>query len=227
MKKLISYLITVMMVFTMIPYTAFAAGSDKQTSDSINLYIEEENPLFSDKEKTVTPVESVPLAIMDEEVSPNCSGYKDSVVTTEEAVKILRNGMVQRLHEISVSVIAEELTQEAVTKLADDIFYAAGEHTGVPVEGDSLRWVWASRGTSVSATQENNEVIVNLAYSVDYYTTNEQEQELTVAVDKLLDDITDSGMTDYAKIKAIYDYMTANILYDYDNLNDESYKLIK
>lgn len=225
MKKIISYLITVMMVFTMVPYTAFATGESAHNAGRINLYIEQFNPLYSDEERTVTVIDNEPLAAFDEEIVPNGSGYTEPISTKEEAVSILRNGMVQRQQEITVRVKAEELSQEVITKLADDIFYATGDHTGVPVEGDSLKFVWASRGIAVAAYEENGEIIVELTYYVDYFTTHEQEKELNEAVDVLLDDIIDADMSDYEKIEAIYDYMTGNIVYDYENLNDVYYTL--
>ena len=58
-----------------------------------------------------------------------------------------------------------------------------------------------------------------------YRTTAAQEAELDVAVAELLNRLNVSGADDYTKLKAAYDYICANVTYDYENLNNEAYML--
>ena len=77
----------------------------------------------------------------------------------------------------------------------------------------------------ISTTGDGVNYYVTITYLPTYYTTAAQETELTAAVNSLKSELNLDGKTDYEKVKAIYDYMTANISYDYENLNDPDYTL--
>lgn len=223
MKKLISYLITVMMVFTMMPYTAFAASDrDVQNVEKKMFYMEMPDPIDSDSSLNAEAVEITPFSAGEDTATLSDIDY---ATTIEGAASVLREGMVNRQNEIEVGYRMDEWTDEAFSNAVNAILNEAEKHTGAPAEGDFLRWVKGSGSMSGSAWSDGTYYYTTIVYSLTYYTTAEQEKELDAAVDALLSEIIADDMTDYAKVKAIYDYMTANISYDYTNLNDENYKL--
>ena len=57
--------------------------------------------------------------------------------------------------------------------------------------------------------------------SIPFNGTAEQEAELDEAIETLKSELALDGKTDYEKVKAIYDYMTANISYDYEHYGDD------
>ncbi len=59
----------------------------------------------------------------------------------------------------------------------------------------------------------------------EYYTTEAQQAELEAKIDEIIASMDFTGKTTYTKIKMIYDYICDNVVYDYDNLNDDSYDL--
>ena len=65
-----------------------------------------------------------------------------------------------------------------------------------------------------------------IVYICRYYITDEQNTQLSKRVDEVLQslDITDNS-SDYDVIRAIYDYVCANVTYDYANLPNDDYKL--
>jgi hypothetical protein len=65
-----------------------------------------------------------------------------------------------------------------------------------------------------------------MRFLFSYYTTEEQEDQLTKKIQEVLDSLDFTEYTsDPEKIRAIYDYICSHVTYDYDNLEDENYKL--
>lgn len=226
MKKVISYLIATMMVFTMIPYTVFAADTGTSTADnSISLSLKSwvnpdyrgllnEEDLYSGGEPFV-PYSSE-------------TTYLESV---KEGGTLLREYMVNRVDSfmLNYKISIDEANSQGdawLQNIWDGMFEEACKHTGSPVEGDYLRKSYGGfTFGEIGFTYDNKYFYVEIPVTATFYTDYDQEEELTAAVDKLLDEIITDGMSDYEKVKAIYDYMTANIVYDYENLNDSSYRL--
>lgn len=89
----------------------------------------------------------------------------------------------------------------------DEVFHAAISHTKCGIEGDYLKWHAASR------TGNSKEIMV-----YNYYTTFDQERTMNTKVAQTLSSLNiRSQLTDYDKLTAIYDWICANIEYDYDN----------
>lgn len=55
---------------------------------------------------------------------------------------------------------------------------------------------------------------VNIKFNFDYLTTKVQEEYVDKRVENILSDIITDDMNDYAKEKAIHDYIVANVQYD-------------
>lgn len=120
----------------------------------------------------------------------------------------LRQGLKNRTESITFGL----RTSRSDEALLEEIYDLAVSHTGVPTEGDYLRW-------QISGYQVDAKVYFigsyyyTLTYTPAYYTTAAQETEMDEAVDTLLTqlDVDDAG--DYEKICAIYDYICENVTY--------------
>ncbi len=132
-----------------------------------------------------------------------CSGF-------EEAAAVLREKMEKRENTITVTF----LSRSDDTQVMTDLFNEALAHTGVPTQGDYLRW--NTRKCSISQVTEELEeqYRLTLTYTVTYYTTAQQETEMDAAVKQLLDQLDVYTAGDYEKICAIYDYICENVTYD-------------
>jgi len=65
-----------------------------------------------------------------------------------------------------------------------------------------------------------------LEFTFAYYTTAQQEEVVTQKVNELLAEFNfGSDTSDYDKIKRVYDWVCANVTYDYANLNNDNYTL--
>lgn len=149
----------------------------------------------------------------------------------EEAGALLREGMVQREESVNVYFQTPRKTydEDAFKAQVREIAEAALCHTGVPTEGDYLRWQyggWSYKATAELGDADGTEVLLwTIAFQITYYTTQSQEQEMDQAVEELLASLDVSAAPDYLKLRTIYDYICENVTYDHDHLNDSSYTL--
>ena len=174
------------------------------------------NPLYAD----VLDVEDLPEYEAPEK--PDAS-VQATFVTQEEAVQKVRNFMKRRTETFVFYVNSREMDHN---KLLSDILYAAMEHTGVSTEGDYLMWHLAGVvGGEVDRTSSSAGYDYTYTITLAYYTTAAQETEMTAAVALLLNQLDVEEKTDYEKVKAVYDYICANITYDYEHLEDTEYYL--
>lgn len=140
--------------------------------------------------------------------------------TVAEGKATLREGMKARMPQVKVYV---STTEEDLSAVFYEMFYGAMEHNGDPAAGDYLKYQYAGYGGSVEWDWDNN---VIFTYDLAYCDTPEQQDVMDSAVATLLGQLNLYGKSDYEKICGIYDWMCANITYDYDNLEDDSYHLM-
>lgn len=177
------------------------------------------NPLYEDvirESDLVSPEETDGIALYAEQE------YTDSI---DEAAGQIRSGMKQREESITVyyqaSVSSEEEIQETARELAEE----ALAHTGNPKEGDYLRWQYGGWKASIKYAQEEDICYMTFSYTYTYYTTLEQEEAIDEKLDSVLSELNVNGKRDYLKVRAVYDYICQNVVYDNDNKNNQDYKL--
>ena len=173
------------------------------------------NPLYSGiiTEADLLQPEDVP-AVAAEESPSYCTSPDDAGV-------LLRDEMVAR-HTTARVYLNSVVYDKSVFK---SVFSHVLDHTGDPVEGDYLRWQYGGWKATAEGYLEGGLYKLCLTYTITYYTTAEQEKAVTDKLSGVMPTLTESTMTNYEKVKAIYDYICKNVTYDYTNLNDDSYKL--
>lgn len=176
------------------------------------------NPLYQDvisEEDLVKPEEDV--LSLEENVFLAESAYS----SVEKAIVSFREQMKKRAKTIVVNVSTKE-SPDISHKIAD----GAVTHTGNPKEGDYLLWQYAGWNCSYSYSYSGGTYYITLTYTVTYYTSAAQEADVDKKIASLKSSLrlNDASMSDYQKIKAIYHYLTENVTYDYDHLDDDTYK---
>jgi transglutaminase-like putative cysteine protease len=217
-KRLMSWILTMVMLIAILPVSALAADASEE-SDVI--WLEEQtdvviNPLYADvitEEDLVTAPKTVNTDPASEEPVYGA--------TYAEAGAGMREGLVA--HQTEVKAYYQSANYDFYTD-HPLVYAAAVAHTGNPKEGDSLRWNYGGYRVSSSGYTSGGIYYMTLTYTMTYYTTPEQEAELAAEIQTLLDTLKPTG-TDYEKLTTVYDYICANITYDYDNLDIEDYKL--
>lgn len=211
-KRIISCILTVLILASVLPANAFADSSVIHRQIHIN-------PLYKDvvdQKQLFSTLNGAPRLYSD--TQPQEAGSAD------EAAVILRKGMENREARIAISCPADAITP--TDGVLDEIAEKAMEETGVPTQGDYIRWTYAGWSGSYSLESDDEGRHYVFVYDCKYYTTAAQEAELSEKIDSVLQslDINDES-SDYDVICAVYDYICANVSYDYDNLNDSEYLL--
>ena len=211
-KRIISCILTVLILASVLPANAFADSSVIHRQIHIN-------PLYKDvvdQKQLFSTLNGAPRLYSD--TQPQEAGSAD------EAAVILRKGMENREARIAISCPADAITP--TDGILDEIAEKAMEETGVPTQGDYIRWTYAGWSGSYSLESDDEGLHYVFVYDCKYYTTAAQEAELSEKIDSVLQslDINDES-SDYDIICAVYDYICANVSYDYDNLDDSEYLL--
>ena len=211
-KRIISCILTVLILASVLPANAFADSSVIHRQIHIN-------PLYKDvvdQKQLFSTLNGAPRLYSD--TQPQEAGSAD------EAAVILRKGMENREARIAIRCPADAITP--TDGILDEIAEKAMEETGVPTQGDYIRWTYAGWSGSCSLESDDEGLHYVFVYDCKYYTTAAQEAELSEKIDSVLQslDINDES-SDYDVICAVYDYICANVSYDYDNLNDSEHLL--
>ena len=142
--------------------------------------------------------------------------------TYAEAVEDLRAGLVQRKSSVTVYL---KYGGAPVGSFPAQLIDAAREHTGVPNEGDYIARAMSGCTYDVDYYVEGGTYYVTATYTPDWLTTAEQEAEVDAAVDALLEELDLWGKGEYEIITGVYDWVTENVSYDYDNYDDNANSL--
>ncbi|MBR4959725.1 MAG: hypothetical protein IKY52_02380 [Clostridia bacterium] len=133
--------------------------------------------------------------------------------TVESAASKLRDGIIDRQEKITVGITnaVYETLKAKPDGLFKELFYASYAHDPAePRAGDYIRYTYGGWSASGTATTSG----VKLEYTMQYYTTAEEEEQVDAMVDTLVTAWQKQNLSDYEQICAIYDYITGHVTYD-------------
>lgn len=143
--------------------------------------------------------------------------YYDS---REEAGIALREAMKQRRKYVTVAVY-EMVDEESIKTIIGDVLDIAMEHTGVPTEGDYLKFQFKDYKAKARSELHWGRPAVVIRYVIRYYTKAEQEKQTDEKVKEIMKSLDLEGKSDYKKIRAVHDYICENTEYDEEKAGDE------
>ncbi|MBO5837555.1 MAG: leucine-rich repeat protein [Oscillospiraceae bacterium] len=237
LTKLVCTIFTILLILSVLP-VVFAAESQPETVRITTSTIS--NPLYKETGKSTPKLYSRRLYSSGESYEEIAQACTEDYY---EVVSALTQGMENREAEITLYFASkyplytdeetDGLDNDALSALISErwltpLFEDSLAETDSPVQGDYLRWVWQQMACSFMGFYDANSGLYcyKTIYYMTYYTTKEQEDQLTKAVDAVLDNFGFTQQTtDHQKISVIYDYITDNVTYDYDNLDDDTYML--
>ncbi|MDO4169830.1 MAG: transglutaminase-like domain-containing protein [Lachnospiraceae bacterium] len=222
MKKIISVLLTIVLTFGL-PFTSFAENYEENPVQEVKeIYV---NPLYrdvtseSDIEKQVAQIENT-----SKKASRRVVASSTYFTDFSEAGKYMRECMKKRQTKITINM-SFPYEDDRVKSYSNLIASEAIKHTGNPVEGDYLSYQYGGWEASVGYSVSGSICNATYNYAVVYYTDANQESEMDTKIQETIANLDIEGKSDYEKIKAVYDYICKNVIYDYKNLDVENYKL--
>lgn len=208
--------------------TVMASAQEVYTADYSTTGVVE-NPLYEDLNTNVTTYSSIPKTYY----SSQQDGDFDTALCTDdlnEVISHIRENMVDRVTTIEVYYQDDNIYHtdaNDLKTLIDNWLELVFAETDNANEGDYLRYVYGGYNsfiwTKPAAGQEHYYHYIKI--DISYYTTKAEENILDTEIDKVIEDFGFSSST-LAKQKAdiIYNYITKNVSYDHEHLNDKSYK---
>ena len=224
-KSVTALLLALVLSLTLLPAQALAADTAPAQTTYIGSYV---NPAYAGK--IGIPRRQSTLSVQTAQITqPKKAG---TVYTSEAAAAAdLRKQMVSRSEEMVVTLRS---ARDDMLTLAADLWDLALDHVeGSGTTGDYLRW----QHTGKSCAMKKMPLASGYQYTFTYtpyteyfdtiwFTTAAQEAALTNYIrNTILPQLSLGGKTTYQKVQAIYNWITANVKYDYSHLNDPAYRL--
>ncbi len=217
MNRLMVLIMSIMMVLTMVPQDVIAAVGTVNTGSKDEVVVGEPVVYLSEEYAKVATQEDID-ALKSLVLNVDSGLLKASPVYTEatfdEMLEYVKDCMVNRDETITVQY---KTTSSDYNKLFSDIIDGAMKHTGVGNEGDYIERTFGGWTGNVSYSKNSSVYTYTFKFGLTYYTTKAQEDILANKIDEVLQSLDLEGKSNYEKLKLIYDYICANIVYDYSN----------
>lgn len=179
---------------------------------------------------TLTPGDAIPTMRTVSEQRPVMQVSEEDYTTTTQASLDLANAMRARSGEVVLYVFNNTfdpevgLTDAEIEAMVYEIYDYAMGHTGEPEEGDYLYWNCHKCDFYFEEGYYLGEVAyLTFRVELGYFTTAEQEQQLSSALTELYAQWDIQDADDYTKIRTVYDYICGNVVYDAESELDKYY----
>ena len=237
-KRLISFVLTFIMLITMVPSTIVEA-SEVTTMESVKV---SSNQSESNQSEVTKPEENTIYAVnplyedvisiddlkrkLDSESSDKESADGEQLFGSstgqyfsdyDSAVSYLRKQMVSRETEITLNFPASWFTSHK-DGLYWDLLYDAMkcDDSSTGQEGDALLYGYAGCNVSYSTAGY-------IKYTMAYHSNAEQEAKLTEAVAAAMAKLQLNGLSEAKKITKIHDYICNHVDYAYNSKEEQIY----
>ena len=237
-KRLISLVLTIIMLITMVPSTiveasevttmeSVKASSNQSESNQSEVTKPEENTIYA-----VNPLYEDVISIddlkrkLDSESSDKESADDEQLFGAstgqyfsdyDSAVSYLRKQMVSRETEIALNFPASWFDSHK-DGLYYDLLYDAMkcDESSTGQEGDALLYGYAGCNVSYSTAGY-------IKYTMAYHSNAEQEAKLTAAVAEAMTTLQLNGLSEAKKIIKIHDYICNHVDYAYNSTEEQIY----
>ena len=225
-KRLISLVLTFIMLITMVPSTIVEASevttmeSVKASSNQSEVTKPEENTIYA-----VNPLYEDVISIDDLKKKLDSSNDVQLFAAStgqyfsdyDSAVSYLRKQMVSRETEINLNFPESWFTSHK-DGLYWDLLYDAMkcDDSSTGQEGDALLYGYAGCNVSYSTAGY-------IKYTMAYHSNAEQEAKLTEAVAVAMAKLQLNGLSEAKKITKIHDYICNHVDYEYNSKEEQIY----
>ena len=128
----------------------------------------------------------------------------------EDAAVYVRECMIYRVNPVIFKLDTESFSDSVSNIVA--LAYGVDSQSK-SIEGDYLRYHYG--GYSANGSYYPGSTVYTITYTMVYYTTYDQEEEMNSKVSEVLSSLNLGGKSDYEKIRTIYQYVCEHVDYDY------------
>uniref|UniRef100_UPI0040284256 transglutaminase domain-containing protein n=1 Tax=Agathobacter rectalis TaxID=39491 RepID=UPI0040284256 len=230
-KRIISLILTLIMLITMVPSTiveasevttmeSVKASSNQSESNQSEVTKPEENTIYA-----VNPLYEDVISIDDLKKKLDSSNDEQLFGAStgqyfsdyDSAVSYLRKQMVSRETEINLN-FPESWFDSHKDGVYWDLLYDAikCDESSTGQEGDALLYGYAGCNVSYSTAGY-------IKYTMSYHSNAEQEAKLTEAVAMAMTELQLNGLSEAKKITKIHDYICNHVDYEYNSKEEQIY----
>jgi transglutaminase-like putative cysteine protease len=143
---------------------------------------------------------------------------------TDEIIAVLHDSLAEHASAVTLRYTAEGDHMDEISAMLDEMMNLAMYNTASPTQGDYVRYQYGGYQLSYGYTEESGQRAYTVTIQPNYYTTVEEEAEVTERVADVLEEMNfGAGTSDYEKIKAIYDYVCTHVSYDHVHAHNSNY----
>lgn len=230
-KRIISFILTLIMLITMVPSTIVAA-SEVRTMEGVEASSNQSESNRSEVDKSenniiymVNPLYEDVISIDDLKKKLDSSNGEQLFGAStgqyfsdyDSAVLYLRKQMVSRETEINLN-FPESWFDSHKDGVYWDLLYDAikCDESSTGQEGDALLYGYAGCNVSYSTAGY-------IKYTMSYHSNAEQEAKLTEAVAMAMTELQLNGLSEAKKITKIHDYICNHVDYEYNSKEEQIY----
>lgn len=230
-KRIISLILTLIMLITMVPSTIVAA-SEVRTMEGVEASSNQSESNLSEVDKSenniiymVNPLYEDVISIDDLKKKLDSSNGEQLFGAStgqyfsdyDSAVLYLRKQMVSRETEINLN-FPESWFDSHKDGVYWDLLYDAikCDESSTGQEGDALLYGYAGCNVSYSTAGY-------IKYTMSYHSNAEQEAKLTEAVAMAMTELQLNGLSEAKKITKIHDYICNHVDYEYNSKEEQIY----
>jgi hypothetical protein len=143
---------------------------------------------------------------------------------TDEIIAVLHDSLTEHASAVTLRYTAAGDYMDKISSMIDEMMNLAMYNTASPTEGDYVRYQYGGYQLSYGYTDGSGHRSYTVTIQPNYYTTVEEEEQVTKRVADILKEMNFSAETsDSEKIKGIYDYVCAHVSYDYVHARNSNY----
>lgn len=199
------------MLFSLLPMAVFADSAENNKIETLT-YI---NPVYAD---VIDPLQTAQALDDDEDPEPlrEPKDVSELNFTYDELVEEMRENMEDHQSEFTIYYATNKYVD--FDTMFEQLLDEAKVVTDVPTQGDYIRWSYSgAHGRYITTTFKGYNVHI-FEYTVGFFTTPEQEDELNAEIERVIDEMNiPSDAKEYTKIKTVYDYICAHVKYVMDD----------
>ena len=230
-KRIISFILTLIMLITMVPSTIVAA-SEVRTMEGVEASSNQSESNQSEVDKSeeniiymVNPLYEDVISIDDLKKKLDSSNDVQLFAAStglyfsdyDIAVSYLRKQMVSRETEITLNFPASWFDSHKDGVYWDLLYDAIKcDESSTGQEGDALLYGYAGCNVSYSTAGY-------IKYTMSYHSNAEQEAKLTEAVAMAMTELQLNGLSEAKKITKIHDYICNHVDYEYNSKEEQIY----